>query len=302
MMHVLMQPMLQKLQTVATHMEGPAKDAAAKTLQHLSALDTYSEKAAEMLSVIQKAAKGPPEEQDKAIKLLEVGLLMVKAGMHKHMLALKQLKQQAVAEAAPGEPGITSKLRAVVQDMQAKVDAELADPKRKGDPLVGLDVQMLEAMKKAVSQSEALVAAAKVEVGKHPEKAKQYKAALKVALHQVTDHLKGDMKALKEKAMVLVMVAKALKEKEDAKHTSEPAGDPAAASAPDEAAEAPAEAEAPEGEAKADEAAETPAAPEEPAEAKTPDAPADAPADAADAPAAEAPQEDTKETKSKALS
>merc|ERR1719446_1547697 len=255
MMHVLMQPMLQKLQTVATHMEGPAKDAAAKTLQHLSALDTYSEKAAEMLSVIQKAAKGPPEEQDKAIKLLEVGLLMVKAGMHKHMLALKQLKQQAVAEAAPGEPGITSKLRAVVQDMQAKVDAELADPKRKGDPLVGLDVQMLEAMKKAVSQSEALVAAAKVEVGKHPEKAKQYKAALKVALHKVTDNLKGDMKALKEKAMVLVMVAKALKEKEEAKHASEPAG------APEEAEAKADEAEAPEGEG--DSKAEAPA--EEPA-------------------------------------
>merc|ERR1719446_138079 len=123
MMHVLMQPMLQKLQTVATHMEGPAKDAAAKTLQHLSALDLYSEKAAEMLSVIQKAAKGPLEEQDKAIKLL-----VVKAGMHKHMMALKQLKQQAVEAAPDGGVGITGKLRAVVQEMQTKVDAELADP------------------------------------------------------------------------------------------------------------------------------------------------------------------------------
>merc|ERR550514_22171 len=163
LMHVMMQPMLQKLTEVAAHVEGPARDAAVSTLQHLAALDLYSKKAGEMLAVIQKAEQGDQEEQDKAIKLLEVGLLMIKGGMHKHMMALKKLKESHAAPPSDSmgiNNAITGKLNAVVVQMQEKVDAELADPARKDDPLVGLDVQMLESMKKAVSKSEALVAAA----------------------------------------------------------------------------------------------------------------------------------------------
>merc|ERR1719482_550269 len=218
-----MQPMLQKLKEVEQHVQGPAREAAVSTLQHLASLDLYSEKAGEMLAILQKAEQGNKDEQDKAIKLLEVGLLLIKGGMHKHMLALKQLKESnrkrvAVEEAVLDSPAvanaITGKLNAVVEQMQKKVDAELADPARKDDPLVGLDVQMLESMKKAVSKSEALVAAAEAGMAKEPEKKAQYQQALKIALHKVSEDLKTDMKAMKEKAMVLTMVAKMMKEKQ----------------------------------------------------------------------------------------
>merc|ERR1719305_2014538 len=146
-------------------------------------------------------------------------------------------------------------MEAIVAEMQAKVDAEIADPKRKGDPMVGLDVMMLKALKKAVAKSEALEAATKEESEKHPEKAKLYGQALKVGLHKVAEELKTEMEGLKKKALIMMIMMKMMKQKEAAKH-----GNPAGAA--DEEAKAPAEEEAPE-EAKAP-------AEEEATEAKAP--------------------------------
>merc|ERR1719198_1854394 len=99
----------------------------------------YSEKAGELLAVIRKAAKGTPEEHMQAIKLLQAGILMIKTGMDKHMQALKAVtfKQSGAAPAK----SVTSKLQAVVDKLQAKVDAELADPSNAHNPIVGIDVQ-----------------------------------------------------------------------------------------------------------------------------------------------------------------
>merc|ERR1719389_1105488 len=74
---------------------------------------------------------------------------MIQAGMHKHMAALKQLTHP---EPVHGRP--QGGMQKVVAEMQASVDAELADPARKHDPLVALDVHMLNAMKQAVAKSE----------------------------------------------------------------------------------------------------------------------------------------------------
>merc|ERR1719440_958556 len=140
----------------------------------------------------------------KAIKMLEVGLMMIKQGMHKHMMAMKALTHKPAAAPAGGATG---KMEAVVQEMQAKVDAEIMDPKRKGDPMVGLDVMMLKALKKAVAKSEAL----EEESQKHPEKAQLYAKALKVGLHKVAEELKTEMEGLKKKALVMMIMMKSQK-------------------------------------------------------------------------------------------
>merc|ERR1719161_2044799 len=112
---------------------------------------------------------------------------MIQAGIHKHMAALKQLTHPEPAHGGQGG------MQKVVAEMQASVDAELADPARKHDPLVALDVHMLNAMKQAVAKSEALEAAASRAAAKHPEKAEKYKAALKIALHKVAGELKTEV-------------------------------------------------------------------------------------------------------------
>merc|ERR1719426_259276 len=205
-----------------------------------------------MLVAVQKAAKGTPEEQLKAIKMVEVGLLMIKQGMHKHMMAMKALSHPAPTAAVGSATG---KMEAIVAEMQAKVDAEIADPKRKGDPMVGLDVMMLKALKKAVAKSEALEAATQEESEKHPEKAKLYGQALKVGLHKVAEELKTEMEGLKKKALIMMIMMKMMKQKEAAKH-----GNPAGAADEAEGAE---EAKAEEPKAPADEEAKAPAEEEE---------------------------------------
>merc|ERR1719183_1219896 len=170
---------------------------------------------------------------------------MIQAGMHKHMEALKQLKQQEVEHTVPrqGQGGMEQ----VVAEMQASVDAELADPARKHDPLVSLDVHMLNAMKKAVAKSEALELAAQSAIKKHPEKAEKYGAALKMALHKVSGELKTEMETLKQKALKLAALMKEARAEKEAPAEEAPAAEAAQEEAPEEAeAKAPAdEAEAP---------------------------------------------------------
>merc|ERR1719183_951128 len=163
---------------------------------------------------------------------------MIQAGMHKHMEALKQLKQQEVEHTVPrqGQGGMEQ----VVAEMQASVDAELADPARKHDPMVSLDVHMLNAMKKAVAKSEALELAAQSAIKKHPEKAEKYGAALKMALHKVSGELKTEMETLKQKALKLAALMKEARAAEEAPAEAE--------------AKAPADEEAPAEEAPAEEA------------------------------------------------
>merc|ERR1719478_1568823 len=142
--------------------------------------------------------------------------------MHKHMEALKQLKQEHTAPRGQGG------MEQVVAEMQASVDAELADPARKHDPLVSLDVHMLNAMKKAVAKSEALEAAASRAAAKHPEKAEKYKAALKIALHKVAGELKTEVEGLKEKAQKLAsLVIEARRKKAEKEAPAEDAEAPA---------------------------------------------------------------------------
>merc|ERR1719408_1220204 len=133
--------------------------------------------------------------------------------------------------------------------------------------MVGLDVMMLKALKKAVAKSEALEAASKEESAKHPEKAALYAKALKVGLHKVATELKTEMEGLKKKALVMMIMMKMMKDKEAAKE--EGAEEP---KAPAEKAKAPAEEEEPtEGEAPAEEEeAKEPTDEEEATESKAP--------------------------------
>merc|ERR1719446_1519259 len=218
--------------------------------------------------------------------------------MHKHMMAMKALTHKPAS--APASSGsATGKMEAVVAEMQAKVDAEIMDPKRKGDPMVGLDVMMLKALKKDVAKSEALEQVTKEESKKHPEKAQLYAKALKVGLHKVAEELKTEMEGLKKKALVMMIMMKMMKDKEAAKH-----GKPAEEEAPEAPAEeegaeepkAPAEeAKAPAEEGETTEG-EAPAEEEEATEAKAPaeeeEAEAKAPAEEEEATEAKAPAEE----------
>jgi len=302
MMHVVMKPMLEKLTLVAEHAQGKAKEAAVAVLKEMAAMDMYSEKAAQMLGVIQKAAKGTPEQQMKAIKMLEVGLMMIKQGMHKHMMAMKALTPQHQPAAPKG--GATGRMEAVVAEMKAKVEAEIHDPKRAHDPMVVLDAMMLKAMEKAVAKSEALEAASKEESQKHPEKAKLYAKALKVGLHKVAEELKTEMQGLKKKALVMMIMMKMMKEKKEkeAKAHEQPAEEEEA-KAPADEAEGAEEAKAEE--PKADEEAKAPTEEEEATEAKAPaeeEAPeeAKAPAEEEEATEAKAPAEEEAPEEAKA--
>merc|ERR550514_738545 len=97
------------------------------------------------------------------------------------------------------------KLNALLKKMEAKVDAELADPKRKDDPTVAVDVKMLQTMKDAVKKSEALVlvAALAMKKAKTDKERKKIKAEVSFAMHKVMGKLKEDVQALKAEAMVL---------------------------------------------------------------------------------------------------
>jgi hypothetical protein len=217
-LHVLMKPMMQKLQVAAEHMPAGAKEHAEKTMHHMMALDMYSEKAVEMLNIIQQAQNDTPEKKAQAIQMLTMGLIMIKAGIQKHMQELKSdmhvgMDGAIIAKATKGT-GVAGKLQMVVAKMEAKVRNELNDPKRQHDPLVHLDVEMLHAMKTAVAKSEALVVVAAKEMQKHPEQSDQFKTALKSSLHEVTDELKTEMDALKKKAMLIAVITKVMKKKQ----------------------------------------------------------------------------------------
>merc|ERR1719271_424722 len=193
----------------------------------------------------------------KAIKMLEVGLMAIKTGMHKHMEAMK-----ALAHAPPQAGGsATGRMQQLVAKLQAKVQAEIADPARAHDPMVGLDLMMLKALKTAVAKSEALEAAAKEVAAEHPEQAKAAAVALKQQLSKVAGDLKAEMADIKKKAMLMMII---MKEEAAKKEKKAPADAEAEAEAPageDAEAEAPAEAKAP---------AEEDAEAEAPAEAKAP--------------------------------
>lgn len=223
-LHVLMQPMLHKLQVAAAHMPAEDQGLAAETLGHLKALDMFSEKATQLLSLVQRAAHGTKHEKDQAIKLLQMGLVMIKAGIQKHMQALKQ-GMVTLNHPQHGDltKGVAGKLKEVIAKMQSKVDAELQDPARAHDPIVQLDVEMLKAMKKAVAKSEALVVVAAMEMKKDPGHSEQFKVALKASLHAVTDELRSDMDTLKKKAMMIAVVHKVMAEKKHEKEAAEAA-------------------------------------------------------------------------------
>merc|ERR1719271_637196 len=192
---------LDKLKLVADHADGPAKETAMGMVKELQTVDLYSAKAAEMLGAVQKAAKGTPEQQMKAIKMLEVGLMAIKTGMHKHMEAMKALAHAPRSTA-------TGRMQQLVAKLQAKIQAEIADPARPHDPMVGLDVMMLKALKTAVAKSEALEAAAKEVAKEHPEQAKAAAVALKQQLSKVAGDLKAEMADIKKKAMVMMIMMK----------------------------------------------------------------------------------------------
>lgn len=149
-----------------------------------------------------------------------VGLASIEKGVKENLLAMKQH-----GGATNPAHEMTTKLHTLLAKMTAKVNAELADPARKDDPLVAIDVKMLDTMKKAVKKSEALilVGAIAMKKAKSDEERTKIKASVKGAMSKVMGQLKTDIQTLKEEA-VAVGTAQMQKQQE-AKPDEEPAKD-----------------------------------------------------------------------------
>merc|ERR1719440_458817 len=140
------------------------------------------------------------------------GMGAISKGVKENLAEMKKLK---LAKHPSPAKDVSGKLELVLQKMQAKVDAELADPARKDDPLVAIDVKMLDKIKKSVKKSEALmmVGAIAMKKAKTDEERTKIKDSVKGAMQKVMVQMKQDMDSLKQEAVVAL---KAKMEKEEA--------------------------------------------------------------------------------------
>jgi hypothetical protein len=212
MLHMMVKPMEKKLAaSMAQLPEGEKADAQA-ALDHIQNLDKLTGGALGLMEGMKKAAHGTAEEKKTALLKMIMGMATIEKGVKENLAGMKKMK---MAHSANPAKQVSSKLHMLVAKMQAKVDAELADPARKDDPLVAVDVKMLDKIKKSVKKSEALmmVGAIAMKKAKTDEERKKIQTSVKGAMQKVMGQMKEDMSAMKEEAMVAL---KAKMEKEEA--------------------------------------------------------------------------------------
>merc|ERR1719253_2362590 len=177
-----MQPMEKKLTEQMAHMPDAEKADAQALLDHIEKLDKLTGGAMVLVDGMKKAKNGTPKEKQIAMLKMITGMGAISKGVKENLAAMKTLK---LAQ-NHGTKDVSGKLHLVLQKMQAKVDAELVDPARKGDPLVAIDVKMLVEMKKAKTEEERT----------------KIKTSVKGAMQKVMVQMKQDMEALKQEAVV----------------------------------------------------------------------------------------------------
>merc|ERR1719181_284616 len=90
--------------------------------------------------------------------------------------------------------------------MEKKVHEELADPARKNDPLVKVDVRMLDVLKRFTKKSEMLilVGAMTMKKAKTQEEKDAIKAKIRGALHTLMTAFKKDMAGVQLEAKTII--------------------------------------------------------------------------------------------------
>lgn len=253
-LHVMLQPMEQKLKLAMAKMPADGQERAQQIVDHIEALSGLSKKSVGLLSHLTAAKSGTPEERGKALAAMVVGMKEIQDGVKHHLAALKMHPPAARAlqgkEAFPenakpmpfvGEPApshkdkmvaMTSRLHNELKRLKEKVAKEV-EAGRKDDPMVQMDIQLVNTMEKAIKKSEALIVVAAMSMKKATGNADkvQIKQAIKGQLHQVMDQLKTDMQHLKEKSVMYALVD-ALK-KEARKQAAEKAQEQAVEVAPE---------------------------------------------------------------------
>jgi hypothetical protein len=213
-LHVLMKPISAKLHLAMAKMGDADKEKAQGVLDHLGQLDGLSAKAVELLKHVEVVKHGSPEERAAALESLVSGMKEIQGGVQTHLLAMKRPGAGERSIATTGKMGkltaMTQKLHAQMHKMDEKVKAELADPERKDDPLVKLDVEVLGTMKHAVKKAESLVVVAAVAMkqAKDEDEKTKIKHAIKAELQGVMTDLKENMRKLKEKTVIVEAVRK----------------------------------------------------------------------------------------------
>merc|ERR1719454_212619 len=146
-----------------------------------------------------------------------VGLAAIEKGVKENLMAMRH---GAAANTNPAN-AVTNKLHLLLAKMEAKVHAELSDPARKDDPLVAVDVKMLDTMKTAVKKSEALilVGAIAMKKAKTDEERAKIKVSVKGAMAKVMGQLKEDIKTLKDEAVTVA--TEQMQKREEAKKKAE---------------------------------------------------------------------------------
>jgi hypothetical protein len=232
MLHMMVQPMEKKLTEQMAHMPEAEKADAQALFDHIEKLDKLTGGAMVLVDGMKKAKNGTPKEKQIAVLKMITGMGAISKGVKQTLAEMKELQLAKGLHPGAGKE-MTSKLHLVLQKMQAKVDAELADPARKGDPLVAIDVKMLDKMKKSVKKSEALmmVGAVAMKKAKTEEERTKIKTSVKGAMQKVMVQMKEDMDSLKQEAVV---VLKAKMEKEEAEAAKAKADDVPDAILPDE--------------------------------------------------------------------
>merc|ERR550537_1520885 len=197
----MVQPIEKKLTAAMDKMPKEAQGNAKEVLGHMESLDKLTGSALGLMVGMKKAEHGTAKEKQTALLKMIVGMASIEKGVKENLLAMKAQKMGA------GMHGneLPSKLHMLLEKMQAKVDGELKDPARKDDPLVQIDVKMLDTMKKAVKKSEALimVGAIAMKKAKTEEDRQKIKLSVKGAMQKVMGQLKADINDLKNKAIVV---------------------------------------------------------------------------------------------------
>jgi len=210
-LHVLMKPISTKLHLAMQKMGDADKAKAQDILDHLGELDGLSAKAVDLLKHVDTVKHGTPEQRKEALEHLLTGMKDIQSGVQTHLLAMRRPTAAENPVHLKGKlPALTEKLHAQIRRMEDKVAKELADPERKDDPLVKMDIEVLDTMKTAVKKAESLVVVAAVAMkqAKTEDQKTKIKHAIKAELQDVMTNLKKDMSHLKEKTVIVEAVNK----------------------------------------------------------------------------------------------
>lgn len=209
MLHTVIHPMQQKLAKAMEQMSEEERSRAEKVVEHMQKMDALTGAALPLLKMVQQAQKGTAEEKKAAIVKLMVGLGKIQKGVKVEMMAMRgmpgfPMMPSPDEDPEPGMgPGGIKKLLAA---MEEKVKEELADPKRKNDPLVAVDVKMLNSIKKVMKKSEMLMAVGVIMMKKAKTKKEKELIKMKVqdALKKVLGNFKNSMQELQTEAQVIL--------------------------------------------------------------------------------------------------